>query len=62
MTKPELQKALDKSRKEMQKAAKEMDFLLAARLRDEMFALEKVFEERFENRAVWKNSDGKLHE
>lgn len=47
MTKPELQKALDKSRKEMQKAAKEMDFLLAARLRDEMFALEKVFEERF---------------
>ena len=47
MTKPELQKALDKSRKDMQKAAKEMDFLLAARLRDEMFALEKVFEERF---------------
>ncbi len=50
MTKPELQKALDKSRKDMQKAAKEMDFLLAARLRDEMFALEKVFEERFGNR------------
>ena len=47
MTKPELQKALDKARKDMQKAAKEMDFLLAARLRDEMFALEKVFEERF---------------
>ena len=47
MTKPEMQKAIDKSRKEMQKAAKEMDFLLAARLRDEMFALEKVFEERF---------------
>ncbi|WP_461788719.1 excinuclease ABC subunit UvrB [Pedobacter sp.] len=47
MTKPEMQKAIDKSRKDMQKAAKEMDFLLAARLRDEMFALEKVFEERF---------------
>ncbi|WP_461486932.1 helicase-related protein, partial [Pedobacter sp.] len=47
MTKPELQKSIDKTRKEMQKAAKEMDFLLAARLRDEMFALEKVFEERF---------------
>ena len=47
MTKPEMQKVIDKSRKEMQKAAKEMDFLLAARLRDEMFALEKVFEERF---------------
>jgi len=24
-----------------------MDFLLAARLRDEMFAMEKIFEERF---------------
>ncbi|MCY1530587.1 UvrABC system protein B [compost metagenome] len=47
MTKPELQKAIDKARKDMQKAAKEMDFLMAARLRDEMFALEKVFEERF---------------
>jgi excinuclease ABC subunit B len=47
MTKPEMQKAIDKARKDMQKAAKEMDFLMAARLRDEMFALEKVFEERF---------------
>ncbi|MFD0940639.1 excinuclease ABC subunit UvrB [Pedobacter boryungensis] len=47
MTKPEMQKAIDKTRKDMQKAAKEMDFLMAARLRDEMFALEKVFEERF---------------
>ena len=32
---------------DMAKAAKEMDFLMAARLRDEMFAMEKVFEERF---------------
>ena len=47
MTKPEMQKAIDKTRKDMQKAAKEMDFLMAARLRDEMFALEKVFAERF---------------
>ncbi len=47
MTKPELQKAIDKTRKDMQKAAKDMDFLMAARMRDEMFALEKVFEERF---------------
>jgi excinuclease ABC subunit B len=48
MTKPEMQKAIDKTRKDMQKAAKEMDFLMAARMRDEMFALEKVFAERFE--------------
>ncbi len=47
MTKPEMQKAIDKTRKDMQKAAKDMDFLMAARMRDEMFALEKIFEERF---------------
>ncbi|SFG61462.1 excinuclease ABC subunit UvrB [Pedobacter insulae] len=47
MTKPEMQKAIDKTRKDMQKAAKEMDFLMAARMRDEMFALEKIFAERF---------------
>jgi excinuclease ABC subunit B len=47
MTKPEMQKAIDKTRKDMQKSAKDMDFLMAARMRDEMFALEKIFEERF---------------
>ena len=47
MTKAEMQKSIDKTRKEMAKAAKDMDFLMAARLRDEMFAMEKVFEERF---------------
>ena len=47
MTKPEMQKSIDKTRKDMAKAAKDMDFLLAARLRDEMFAMEKMFEERF---------------
>jgi excinuclease ABC subunit B len=47
MTKPELQKSIDKTKKEMALAAKEMDFLLAAKLRDEMFALEKIMSERF---------------
>jgi excinuclease ABC subunit B len=47
MTKPEMQKSIDKTKKDMAKAAKDMDFLLAARLRDEMFAMEKIFEERF---------------
>ncbi len=47
MTKPEMQKSIDKTRKDMAKAAKDMDFLLAARLRDEMFAMEKMFAERF---------------
>ncbi len=47
MTKPELQKSIDKTKKEMLAAAKDMDFLLAAKLRDEMFALEKMMKERF---------------
>ncbi len=47
MTKPQLQKSIDKTRKEMLAAAKDMDFLLAAKLRDEMFALEKMMQERF---------------
>jgi excinuclease ABC subunit B len=47
MTQPEMQKSIDKTRKDMAKAAKDMDFLMAARLRDEMFAMEKMFAERF---------------
>jgi len=47
MSKPDLKKAIENTRKEMVTAAKDMDFLLAAKLRDEMFALEKLMEERF---------------
>src|SRR5690606_20661943 len=47
MDKAQLQKALDNAQKLMQKAAKSMDFLEAAKYRDEMFALEKVMKERF---------------
>jgi excinuclease ABC subunit B len=43
MTKEELQKAITKTRKAMEVAAKAFDFAEAARLRDEMFALEKLF-------------------
>lgn len=50
MTKAEMQKSIDKTKKDMARAAKDMDFLMAARLRDEMFAMEKVFEERFEKK------------
>lgn len=45
MSKPQLKNAIEKVRKEMEKAAKEMDFLQAAKLRDEMFMLEKVWDE-----------------
>ncbi len=47
MSEKDLKKAVDTVRKRMEKAAKEMDFLEAAKLRDEMFALEKSYEERF---------------
>ncbi len=43
MSKEELQKAISRTRKAMDSAAKAFDFVEAARLRDEMFALEKVF-------------------
>ena len=42
MSKPELEKMLQKTKAAMQKAAKETDFLEAARLRDEMFKLEET--------------------
>ena len=41
MSKPQLEKAIKQTKKQMEKAAKEMDFMEAARLRDEMFALEE---------------------
>ncbi|TVQ83394.1 MAG: excinuclease ABC subunit UvrB [Bacteroidetes bacterium] len=46
MSKEQLQKAMNKTRRQMEKAAKELDFIEAARLRDEMFALEKLFKEK----------------
>ncbi len=47
MSEKELKKAVETVRKKMDKAAKEMDFLEAAKLRDEMFILEKAYQDRF---------------
>jgi excinuclease ABC subunit B len=41
---PHLEKAIAKTKKEMEKAARDMDFMEAARLRDEMFAMQKQLE------------------
>lgn len=41
MSKEQLEKAITKSKKDMEAAAKDLDFIEAARLRDEMFVLEK---------------------
>ncbi len=38
---PQMEKAIAKTKKEMEKAARDLDFMEAARLRDEMFRLQK---------------------
>ncbi|AEW02513.1 excinuclease ABC subunit B [Niastella koreensis] len=42
---PQMEKAISKTKKEMEKAARDLDFMEAARLRDEMFALQKQLQE-----------------
>ena len=42
---PSMEKAITKIKKEMEKAARDMDFMEAARLRDEMFKKQKELEE-----------------
>jgi excinuclease ABC subunit B len=42
---PQLEKAITATKKQMEKAARDLDFMEAARLRDEMFALQKQVEE-----------------
>jgi excinuclease ABC subunit B len=41
-----LEKTIEKTKKQMKAAAKELDFIEAARLRDEMFALQNLLTER----------------
>jgi excinuclease ABC subunit B len=41
-----LEKAIAKTKKEMEKAAKELDFIEAARLRDEMYRLQELYNDR----------------
>jgi excinuclease ABC subunit B len=42
---PQLEKAMGKVKKEMEKAARDLDFMEAARLRDEMFNMQKQLED-----------------
>ncbi|MEX0968120.1 MAG: excinuclease ABC subunit UvrB [Bacteroidia bacterium] len=48
MTKPQMEKSIEDTRKKMMRAAKEMDFVEAARLRDEMQAMELLKREKFD--------------
>ena len=47
MTQAELQATIDKSKKEMEKASKDLDFIMAAKWRDDMYALEHVYNDKF---------------
>lgn len=47
MTEEQLANVITKTKKQMEVAAKEMDFMEAARLRDEMFELQKLMKDRF---------------
>jgi excinuclease ABC subunit B len=46
MTKEKLQKLIVKTRKSMETAVKELDFLEAARLRDELLSLQELLESK----------------
>jgi excinuclease ABC subunit B len=46
MSKPELEKQMKKVQADMEKAAKDLDFIVAARLRDELLGLKKMLEEK----------------
>jgi excinuclease ABC subunit B len=46
MSRNELQKLADRTRKAMEKAARELEFMEAARLRDEYLAIQKLLEEK----------------
>ena len=46
MDKNALQKTIDKTRKAMEAASRQLDFIEAARLRDEMYLLDKLIKEK----------------
>ena len=45
LTTPKIEKKISSTKRQMEKAAKDLDFMEAAKLRDEMFRLKKVLEE-----------------
>lgn len=46
MTKDQLQKSIEQTRKLMQEAAKKLDFIEAAQYRDELLKLEELLKEK----------------
>ena len=46
MTKPQMEKTIERTRKLMQEAAKKLEFIEAAQYRDELLKLEDMMKER----------------
>ena len=46
MSKEQLERSIKNTRKQMEAAAKDLDFIEAARLRDELFELEKRLKDK----------------
>ena len=47
MSKPQMEKAIERTRKQMQEAAKKLEFIEAAQYRDELLRLEDILKERW---------------
>ena len=47
MSKPQMEKAIERVRKQMQEAAKKLEFIEAAQYRDELLRLEDMLKERW---------------
>ena len=47
MTKPQMEKTIERTRKLMQEAAKKLEFIEAAQYRDELLKLEDMMKERW---------------
>ena len=58
MSKPQMEKAIDRVRKQMQEAAKKLEFIEAAQYRDELLRLEDMMKERW---GYFPNAPSSLH-
>ena len=47
MSRPQMEKAIERVRKQMQEAAKKLEFIEAAQYRDELLRLEDILKERW---------------
>ena len=47
MNQEQLEKSISDTEKKMKKSAKELDFIMAAQFRDELFELRKILKDRF---------------